>query len=323
MTHARTLVTVAAALAVINCGATSPSVEPPDDAGVDADTHPVDCQVALEIVDHSPSPNSTLTAKAQALAGSGPYRFAWTATDATGATVSVTSRVTDDSQVDVAIGDPGSYRITVDMGTGAGYHCGAWDAVTANNPTGTNDTVRFRFVPPPSSGLQIQELTKAIIGGTPMTDFNLVLDDGVPLNVTLAGTNAEGQLISADAFVRFIANAKGIEASGFVKANAVFHAVLLEDRYDVLVIPDEATPSFAPALQPAVAFATLTHLSQLVLQDGVVVAGTVAGVDGAGLAGARVQLRVEPTPDHEMLCRTQETPRFAPPGRNRWRQNRR
>jgi hypothetical protein len=146
----------------------------------------------------------------------------------------------------------------------------------------------FRFVPPPTSGLQIQQKVISVVGGTPQGELNFTLEQGVLVSLGLVDEVNGGV---ADAFVRLIANDRGFEARTYVEAGRVLEVVLLEDNYDVLVIPDETgTPRFAPTLVRNRALASLTAAQHLDLVPGIAVHGTIVDPGGAPLAGARVLL---------------------------------
>ncbi|HEY3352361.1 MAG TPA: carboxypeptidase-like regulatory domain-containing protein [Polyangia bacterium] len=272
----------AVALTLAGCGA-SASVNPwgEHDAGVQ-------CTASLTVSTRSPAPGDTIAAEVHPGPSGGPFTYDWSVTDATGAAVVVTPRTADESQVDVPIARAGSYHISVRVTGGYFQTCTAEDSLLARNPTGQPEQVVLRFVPPPASGLQIQQQVIAITGGTPQGDLNVTLDEGIPLDLALA--DAAGTA-TADAFVRLIAHDRGFEAQAYVRAGEPLHVVLLDDAYDVLVIPDEpGAPRFAPSLAEDRALASLAGAARLVLDPGVAVQGAVVAQDGAPLAGARVVL---------------------------------
>jgi hypothetical protein len=282
MRTARTTAVLALAALGAGCGVGMESPANNHDSGVS-------CGVQITLSTSNPAPGDTIAAAAEPTAGGGPYAYAWSVTNAAGAGVPATARTADGAQVDIPIATAGSYHIAVTLTTGAAVTCSASESVLARNPAGKLDQVLLRFVPPAQSGLQIQQKVIPITGGTPQSDLNLTLDEGVPIGFDV--TDATGTA-TADAFVRLIANDRGFEAQAFVRAGDPLTFVLLDDAYDVLVIPDEpAAPRFAPTLAQNQSLALLAATGRLLLDPGVEVRGEVTGADGAPLEGARIALQ--------------------------------
>jgi hypothetical protein len=260
------------------------------DGGASADAHPAgeDCSCVLSISPLLPTPGTILAAEVSPTGGVGPYTFYWTVTYAGGVDVPVSLRNQDGTQVDIPVDNPGSYTIEVVQTTGRGYACRAVKSVLVKNLTGKNDQVLVRFIPPASSGIPVQQHKFSITGGTPQGDLNFTLETGIPLDLPV--TDLAGH--TAPVFVRLVANAKGFETEAYLAAGAPVQLTVLDDSYDLLVIPDERGPKqFAPTLTVNQALSIFTQpYAQVTLDPGVVVSGNVTAAGGTAVEGARVML---------------------------------
>ena len=247
-----------------------------------------DCTCELTTYPDQPAPGTILSAQVNSIKGVSPFTFTWTATFAGSDPLPVTPRTADLTQVDIPIDKAGSYLIEVEQRTGLGYTCHAQKSLLVKNPTGKTEQVLLKFIPPASSGIPVQQQKFSITGGTPQGDLNLTLEQGISLDLDVN----DGLGSTAPVFVRFVANAKGFETEAYLQAGVPVQITVLDDSYDVLVIPDESgTKRFAPTMGVNQALSTLTPPgSRLTLDPGVVVTGSVTAGGGTAVEGARVML---------------------------------
>ena len=281
---------IAALVIGAGCGALDMSGQAEHDGGAQGDGSHTgeDCTCELSTYPDNPAPGTILSAMVNSIKGVSPFTFTWTATFAGSDPVPVTPRSSDLTQVDIPIDKAGSYLIEVEQRTALGYTCHAQKSLLVKNPTGKTDQVLLRFIPPASSGIPVQQQKLSITGGTPQGDLNLTLEEGISLDLDVS----DGLGNTAPVFVRFVANAKGFETEAYLQAGAPAQLTVLDDSYDVLVIPDETgTKRFAPTLGVNQALSTLTPPgSRLTLDPGVVVTGSVTALGGIAVEGARVML---------------------------------
>jgi hypothetical protein len=271
------------ALGAEDAGAQHDGGSPHNDAGSGEN-----CTCELTVYPEQPTVGTILSAKVDPLKGVSPFTYTWSAYGADGDPITVTPRNTELTQVDIPLESAGSYLIEVQQRTAYGYTCMAQKSLLVKNPTGKTEQVLFKFIPPASSGIPVQQQKLTITGGTPQGDLNLTLEQGILLALDVSDVVGA----TAPAFVRFVANDKGFETEAYLAAGASLDLNVLDDSYDVLVIPDESgTKRFAPTLSVNQALSTLTPPgSKLTLDPGVVVTGSVTAGIGDGVDGARVML---------------------------------
>jgi hypothetical protein len=274
------------------CGALDAGAEGQNDGGAMADGGHIQADAGatceLSVYPVEPEVGMTVAASVSPMGGAGPYTYDWSVLFAGTEPVATTTRNADGSAIDFAIAKAGSYDIAVVQTTGSGRECRAMKSLLVKNPTGKAEEVLLRFIPPAASGIPVQQRKLSITGGTPQGNLNFALERGITLDLPVD----DGQGNQAPVFVRLVANAKGFETEAYLAAGAHVALTVLDDSYDVLVIPDETgTKRFAPTLGINQALSTLTApTAQVTLDPGVVVSGSVSAAGGSAVAGARVIL---------------------------------
>ena len=260
-----------------------------NDAGMqgDAPQSGENCTCELVLLPQQPELGDTVHAQVNAIYGVSPFTYTWSVLYGTKA-VPITYVNADRSQVDFVLAEAGSYLIQVGQETALGYYCVAEKSLLVKNPTGKPEQVLLKFIPPAASGIPVQQQKLSITGGTPQTDLNLTLEAGIALDLDVKDAAND----TAPVFVRFVANDKGFETEAYLAAGAPVQLTVLDDSYDVLVIPDESgTKRFAPTLAVNQALATLTPAdAKLTLDPGVVVTGSVTVGGVSAVEGAWVML---------------------------------
>jgi hypothetical protein len=245
------------------------------------------CACELVLVPDPPKLGDAVHAQVNTIHGVSPFTFTWDVTRG-GEPVSFTYGNAARSQVDFALAETGSYLIFVEQRTAEGFYCTAQRSLLVKKPTGTPEQVLLRFIPPAASGIPVQQQKLSITGGTPQTDLNLTLEAGIALDLDVN----DGLGNTAPVFVRFVANDKGFETEAWLAAGAPAQLTVLDDSYDVLLIPDEAGPTrFAPTLSVNQALSSLTPANaRLTLDPGVEVTGSVTVGGVSAVKDARVML---------------------------------
>jgi hypothetical protein len=249
---------------------------------------------ALVTISHSSIyPPATLTATTNA---SG-HKPTWTVQRA-GDSNTETPQSLDDSGLTVqyVASLPGTYVFYVSFA--AGGPCSGFESFTLNNPKGRLTEYRLRALPPETAGLPLTDKYWVVVGGTPQSGVDIVLDSGALVSGSLVssltnkGVAGEVRLVAADLET-------GPDAVTRVGDNGAFGnlAVSPMGHYRPLLIPDST--ALAPALlaaQSGAQIAASARAAPFVVTPGEPVAGSVRDDANHGIASARVVLRAEALP---------------------------
>jgi hypothetical protein len=205
------------------------------------------------------------------------------------------------SEIEFEAPDPGVYDVGVDLGADAGELCrAALRPVNVAAPNARTDTVRLRVLPPSGMAAPPIEKLRVINGGATVNIGTIGIDTGLPVPLRVLGPSG-----GIPAYLRFApTNAPDAIIEAFAGPSGAARAVLLLQPYDVLVIPsaDGVAPGRITSWSP-------TSGTDLVVDGGSLVTGTVTGPGDTPLADARVQLAINGVPS--TLATTGVTGQFA------------
>jgi hypothetical protein len=187
---------------------------------------------------------------------------------------------TDMSAVDFDVALADSYETLVQV-TGTSQPCPATPFFVNSTAPGAKTTqIRVRVYPPSSVAAPPNEKLVLVNGGGNASIGVVTVDPGQ----IFTGTTG------AQAYLRFIpVGARDAYVEGFTAASGAFSVRLINQPYDVLVVP--TVPGFAPRL-----FASWLPGANLPLDGGTLVTGHVQDHTDAPLAAAKVQLVVGGVP---------------------------
>jgi hypothetical protein len=240
------------------------------------------CTIEFDPID--PVASSTLPIRAYLtnLGAQGVLSFGWSVTFG-GSAVSYTQEASDGSQIGFIAASPGIYTVSVSV-SGA-FDCNFDQKELNVRAPGANAGVfRLRTVPAPDLAPP-QETLVEVFGGAdvsqaiPLSRGSLVT--GVVRN---SATNA-----TVPAYLKFMPTAMPTAFSEmFTAGDGAYSLRLLTTNHQVLVIPTTTTPPLlAPKLVP---WTPVPSTPELLVGPGTAVTGFVRGPNGAGFAGAKVQL---------------------------------
>lgn len=247
----------------------------------------VECLYTVAVSPPSPQIGNTVTLEAQGSAGCAPSPqdgYAWSITGPGGGTVTPTLRQSG-RIAEMTPGEAGTYRVGLVV---TDLHLGQRSVerlITVVRPGAAQTTFRLLLSPPEDVDAPRQIRTQVVYGGTPVDGLLLALEQGVQVTgqVTAEGAPVPG-------YVRFTLT--GFDLMEEVRADAAGHlavSLLGDGLYDVMVVPEEASP--APVRLEGMTAADLLQADAFALSPGVTVLGYVQDASGGAVADARVVLR--------------------------------
>lgn len=215
----------------------------------------------------------------------GVLDYTWTVTHG-GANVTfqmATPTVT--SSIKFFVPDTGPYHVMVMVSGGSPSCPTAQGDVNVGVPNGTLQQVRLRLFPPAGVSAPPQEKLEQIPGGADWSLNNVTVDTGV-----MATGFVKMGTTPVPSYLRFVpAATPDAFVEAFTDADGKFDVRMLNQPHTVLVVPTIA--GFAPR-----AITGFTPGSQIAVDAGTAITGTVLDPAGAPLANAHVQLEFAGVP---------------------------
>lgn len=240
------------------------------------------CSTVVDVTATSDYAPARLTATAQVFGVSQPT---WTVTLAGDSTV-YTPTPLDPSNLRVQLDamKAGTYTFSVYFASGA---CSGQGVKTLLNPTGATMKYRLRALPPETLGLPLKDTPLVLVGGVPLSSFDLTLSAGTAIAGTLTGPGG-----ATAGEVRLIADS-GPDAVTTTTSGPFTLAVLGDGLYTPLLIPSSV--ALAPHLGAQAQGLDFAG-APFVVGAGATVGGTVSDVASSPLAGVHVVLRAGALP---------------------------
>jgi hypothetical protein len=222
---------------------------------------------------------------------SGIERYDWNVFGSEGQPMSFATTDPDGRSIAFEAGAPGVYRAVLGGSVGT-VTCSSFDLfINVGDPNARTARYRLRAVPLADQPAPVQEFPITVYGGADAYLDSIVLSQGAIMEGMIESES--GQPVAAYLRARPTARATPLR-EGFAGADGRFSLRVLEDVYDVLVIPEDN--AWAPVRIADMLAENPAQAAQVLVTPGQAVEGVILDGDGAPVAGARVSMRIEGVP---------------------------
>jgi hypothetical protein len=264
----------------------SPQDARPQDAAPTPDAPPA-CTIALNFEDATPFAPTTVTVRAESVAGEGLSVASWSVRGPLGEIIAVS--VVDARQITFPAADPGDYVVSASgFAPGLGTCSSGPHSHRVADGSVNHVELRLRYFPQPGQGVPEQDEVPIVVSG----GRDLALPPRALVDVvTIAGRVMTSPAGGLPAYLRLESGRGLLEL--FTDGTGFFSGQVLHDAsYDVTVVPYDA--AFAPLLIPGMTATTLE--GGITIQPGDAFTVRVRDADGAPVADARVAAAIGAMP---------------------------